>query len=118
MYAANCSMFANGVIFISSHPSWIPGILNLVLGIKCGSTRIQTRDFSMHTQMRAIDKYKVTYVENVPYDLREMLDSGRLANIDMTSLKHVMITGYKAPLALLKEFNTLLPNGNVHNLYG
>lgn len=60
----------------------------------------------------------MTYVENVPLDLMEMLDGDLLSKYDISSLENLAVVGYKAPLSLLREFNSHLPNGNVNNLYG
>lgn len=119
IYPANFKMFVNGVILVFYPLSWISAVLNLVVSSLCGATRIQTTEtFSIEMQLRIIEKYRVTYVENVPYDIKQILDSGLMAKTDLSSLKHMPTIGYKAPLSILKEFNALLPNGNIHNLYG
>lgn len=112
-------MFVNGVILIFYPLSWISAVLNLMVGTLCGSTRIlSNKPFSIETQLGIIEKYKVTYVENVPYDVKLILESGMMTKTDLSSLKHMPTIGYKAPLSILKEFNELMPNGNIHNLYG
>lgn len=119
VYPANFKMFANGVILVFYPLSWISAVLNLIVSTLCGATRVQTTEsFSIDMQLRIIEKYKVTYVENVPYDVKLILESGKMATTDLSSLKHMPTIGYKAPLAILKEFNDKLPNGNIHNLYG
>lgn len=119
VYAANFKMFVNGVCLIFYPLSWISAVLNLIVSSLCGATRILTTEaFSIEMQLRIIEKYKVTYVENVPYDIKLILESGMMEKTDLTSLKHMPTIGYKAPLAILKEFNDKLPNGNIHNLYG
>lgn len=134
-------MFANGVVLIFHPLSWISAVLNLVVSSLCGATRIQTTEpFSIEMQLRIIERYRVTYVENVPYDVKLILESGKMEKSDLSSLKHMptigkycckstnklnrILTsyyksiGYKAPMSILEEFNSRLPNGNIHNLYG
>lgn len=85
----------------------------------CGATRIVTcEEFSIEQQLRLINEYKITLIDNVPNDLIEMLKSGLLPKANLSSIRHVIVGGYKVPLAILEEFNTWLPNGTVHNLYG
>lgn len=112
-------MYKNGVIYNPATLSWFPGILSLVLATICGSTRILTcEEFSIEMQFRLISEYKVTFIDNLPVDLIDMLKSGLLPKFDLTSLQNIIVGGYKVPLSILEEFNSYLPNGNVHNLYG
>lgn len=112
-------MHKNGVIYNPATLSWYPGILSLIVGTVCGSTRIITdEEFSIELQLRLISQYKVTFIDNLPVDLIDMLKSGLLPESDLSSLRNVIVGGYKIPLSFLEEFNSYLPNGNVHNLYG
>lgn len=112
-------MFVNGVCLIFYPLSWISAVLNLIVSSLCGATRILTTEvFSIEMQLRIIEKYKVSYVENVPYDVKLILESGMMAKTDLSCLKHMPTIGYKAPLSILKEFNDKLPKGNIHSLYG
>lgn len=113
------TMYANGVVYTPTPLHWIVGILALLLGTVYGSKRIITcEEFSAEMQLRLITKYKVTFLDNVPYDLIEMLKSGLLPKTDLSSIRHVVVGGYKVPLTILEEFNSYLPNGEVHNMYG
>lgn len=118
-YTTNIQMFGNAVVYNSSPISWISGLITLLVSTICGALRIQsTQEPTLELELRLIEKYKVTYVENVPLDLMELLKGDLLPKYNLSSLKHLAVVGYKAPLSLLKEFNAHLPNGNVHNLYG
>lgn len=112
-------MYANGVVFNSSSIFWISGILTLLLGTVSGTTRIITAAKMNHElQLRIIKDYKVTLTENVPHDFDEMMKEGHLINADLSSVKHVIVSGYKYSFSVLEEFNSHLPNGNLHNVYG
>lgn len=112
-------MYANGVVFTPTPLHWIVGILVLLNGTIYGAKRIITcEEFSAEMQLRIIEEYKVTFLDNVPYDLIEMLNSGLLPKTDVSSIRHVVVGGYKVPVSVLEEFNSYLPNGNVHNMYG
>lgn len=118
-YTINTQMFGDAIVYNSSPVSWISGLITLLVGTICGATRIQsTLEPTLELELRLIEKYKVTYVENVPLDLMELLGGDLLPKYDLSSLKHLAVVGYKAPLSLLREFNSHLPNGTVHNLYG
>lgn len=112
-------MFSNAITYNSSSVAWVSGLFTLIVGTICGAQRIQSTDEpTLELELRLIEKYKVTYVENVPYDLMELLEGELLPKYDLSSLKHMVVIGYKAPLSPLKEFNDKLSNGTVHNLYG
>lgn len=112
-------MYKKAVVYNPATLAWLPGILSLVLGTICGSTRVITdEEFSIELQLRLIGQYKITLIDNLPVDLIDMLKSELLSTSDLSSLRNVIVGGYKVPLSVLREFNSHLPNGNVHNLYG
>lgn len=119
MHSIYVNMYKDGVIFNPSTLSWIIGVMTVLFTTMCGSTRIVTcEEFSIEQQLRLINDYKLTLIDNVPNDLIEMLKSGLLPKANLSSVRHVICGGYKVPLAILEEFNSWLPNGTVHNLYG
>lgn len=112
-------MYKDAVVFNPSTLSWIIGVITVLMCTISGGKRIITcEEFCIEQQLRLINEYKITLIDNVPNDLIEMLKSGLLPRADLSSVRHVIVGGYKVPLAILEEFNALLPNGCVHNLYG
>lgn len=112
-------MYKNAVVFNPSTLSWIIGVMTVILSTLCGAKRIVScEEFTIEQQLRLINTYGLTLIDNVPNDIIEMLKSGLLPKTDLSSIRHVIVGGYKVPLAILQEFNALLPNGIVHNLYG
>lgn len=116
---ANVKIYVNGIVFNSCSLFWISGMLTLLLGTICGAKRIiTTENFSLEMHLRIIKQYKVTLFENVPYDLHLMLKNNLVSDKDLANVKHVIVSGYKYPFSVLQKFNSLLPNGNLHNVYG
>lgn len=112
-------MYKDGVVFNPATLSWIIGVITVLAATLCGSTRIITcEEFCIQQQLRLIDEYKITLIDNIPNDLIEMLKSGLLPEANLSSVRHVIVGGYKVPLQILEEFNAWLPNGSVHNMYG
>lgn len=60
----------------------------------------------------------MTIVENDAYDIIVTLKSGLMQTADLTSVEHWVIGGTKVPFEMLLKFNSMLPNGCVHNEYG
>lgn len=115
----NVKLHSNGIVFNSSSLGWVSGLITLLASLICGSTRIQTaEEFTIEMQLRLIEKFKITYVKNVPAHLMQMLESDVLPNNDLSSLKHMSIIGYRAPMSIFEELNSHLPNACIHNAYG
>lgn len=94
-------------------------LISFILGTISGTTRIiTTENFSVEMQLRIIEKYKVTIVEDSAYDMVLMLKSGLLPTTDLSSVKHYFAGGCKVPLSVVQEFNSYMPNGSVNVGYG
>lgn len=94
-------------------------MFTLLMGTICGGTRvITTEEFSPQMQLRIIEEYKATIVENQSFYLLEMLKSELLPKADLASVKSLFAGGFKVPDSIMQEFNEFLPNGSVCNAYG
>lgn len=112
-------LYGNGIAFNATTLYWNTGLFTLLLGTIGGTTRIITaEDFSVEMQLRIIEKYKATIVEDLSYNMLLMLKSDQLAKADLSSVKHYFAGGYKVPLSIAQEFNSYLPNGSVNTGYG
>lgn len=117
--AANIRMFANGIIFNPCPLYWISGLFTILVGTVSGTTRIITTEkFSAEMQLRLINDYRVTILQNDSYDILLMLKSGLLSTEALSSVRHVLGGGCKIPYQVLEQFNSYLSNGHVHNEYG
>lgn len=112
-------LYGNGIVFNATTLYWNTGLFSLLLGTIGGSTRIITAEiFSVELQLRIIEKYRATIVEDLSYHMVLMLKSEALAKTDLTSVKRYFAGGYKVPLSIIQEFNLHLPNGSVNTGYG
>lgn len=113
------AIYANGIAFNPNAMCCISGAITCLLGTIGGATRvIGARGFSIEREFRIIRDYSVTIVENDTYDIMVTLKNDQLHTADLSSVKHWVIGGAKLPLDMLKKFNSLLPNGCLHNEYG
>lgn len=97
----------------------ISGLFTILMGTITGGTRIiTTKEFTPEMQLRIIEDYKATIVENQSFYLLEMLKSGLLPQADLSSVKNLFVGGFKVPDSIMEEFNRYLPNGSVCNAYG
>lgn len=112
-------LYGNGIAFNATTLYWNTGLFSLLLGTIGGTTRIITAEkFSIELQLRLIEKYKATIVEDLSYHMVLMLKSDQLAKTDLSSVKHYFAGGYKVPLSITQEFNLHLPSGSVNTGYG
>lgn len=112
-------LYGNGIVFNATTLYWNTGLFSMLLGTIGGSTRIITAEsFSVELQLRIIEKYKATIVEDLSYHMVLMLKSDALAKTDLSSVKRYFAGGYKVPLSITQEFNLHLPNGSVNTGYG
>lgn len=110
---------ADDIFFSSSSLNWMIGLVVNLLNIFSGSTRIITsKSFSPETQFQIIKDYKVSVVIGQSYYIIECLKSGLLYEADLSSVKHMIVAGFKLPLSAIEEFNKYLPNGRINNSYG
>lgn len=116
---ATSSLYGDGIVFNATNLYWNTGLFTLLLGTIGGTTRIITaEDFSVEMQLKLIEKYKVTIVEDLSYNMVLMLKSDLLAKADLSSVKHFFAGGFKVPYSITQEFNSYLPNGSVNTGYG
>lgn len=98
---------------------WLTGLHALLLATFYGSIRvITTKPLPAETQLRLIEKYKVTFLFNSTTDLLSMLKSGLLSTVNMTSVTQFIVAGNKISSSIIEEFQSFLPNGRVLNRYG
>lgn len=106
----------DGVMLYFSSLYWISGIVITISGTLDGAIRIITTEpFSPELELHLIEKYKVTFMLNGPYQLASILRSDRISKSDLSSLKFLQTGGSKVPLHIKNGIQKLLVNGNVHN---
>lgn len=110
---------ASDVMLCFSSIYWLSGVIVLIKGTLSGSTRIITTEiFSPELQLRLIEKYKVTFALNSPYQLNLLIANDSFPKMDLSSLKIQLIGGAKAPIYLINRLCHHLPNGKVLVAYG
>lgn len=112
-------MHSDDVLLCFSSLYWLTGLIFLVAGTVNGVKRIiTTQPFSPQLQFHMIEKYRVTYIMNSPYQTTLSLKSEQIATTDLSSLKYYFTGGSKIPLDVPVQINRYLPNGHVHVAFG
>lgn len=108
------------ILFYTSALYWVTGVIKLLIGTLNGATRIiTTKTLSPEMMLRIIEDYKVTCVYCSPFYLIDMLKSDLLKTVDLSHIRHILISGWSTPLSIIKEFESYLSNGaSVNNGYG
>lgn len=107
------------IFFSFSSLNWMIGFVATLLNIFTGATRIITsKPFSPELQSRIIKEHQVTVVAGQSYFVIETLKSGIMCKEDFSSVKHMVLAGYKLPFSLIEQFNSYLPNGTINHSYG
>lgn len=110
---------SSDVMLCFSSLYWLSGLMVLLKGTMCGSTRIITTEaYAPELQLSMMEKYKVTYAMNAPHHLTLMMKNEQFTKTDLSSLKYQFVGGSKVPLHVQTEMSSYLPNGNVHVGYG
>lgn len=104
------------ICFSSMH--WVAGLIFLLMGTINGATRIATTKAFSPEQMRIIEDYKVTTSYHSAYHLVDILKSGLISRMNLSTVKHMIVGGSKLPFDIRKEINSYLPNGSVNLVYG
>lgn len=98
---------------------WLTGLIYLLAGTESGAKRlITTEPFSPQLQFRLIERYKVTYLLNSPYQLTLFQKSDLIKTANLSSLKYFFTGGSRIPPEVPLQINKYLPNGNVHVVFG
>lgn len=109
----------NDVVFCFVSLYGIGGWVMLLNGTMYGATRIiTTKSFDADLQLSLIEKYKVTYSYNPPFQLALMMKSDRLHRTNLSSLKHQLTGGAKIPVHLKKEVMSKFKNALFYTVYG
>lgn len=94
-------------------------MLVLLIGTINGATRILTTEpFSPQMLLRIVENHKVTVMYCSPFYLVDVLKSRLLPQHNLSSVRHVLISGWTMPLSIIKEFERFIPNGRINNGYG
>lgn len=107
------------VILCTSSIYWLFGINAILLGTLNGATRViyTTQPFIPELQLRLVEKYKVTFLLNAPYQMVSILKCTGFDKTDLSSVKYVFCGGGKMPIKMIKEMKQHLPNGSFFGRY-
>lgn len=110
---------STNVVLCFSSLYGITGWLIFLWGTISGSTRIiTTQSFSVDLQLSLIEKYKVTFAHNPPYQLALILKSDSLNSTDLSSLKYQSSSGSPIPLHIKQGMISRMKNGIFYTRYG
>lgn len=110
---------ANDIFFCTSTLNWITGLLVILIGTINGATRIITTEpFSPQMLLRTMESHRVNVMYCSPFYLVDVLKSQLLPKTNLSSVRHILISGWTMPLSILEEFERYLPNGKINNGYG
>lgn len=98
---------------------WVTGLIFLLMGTINAATRIiTTKPFSPELQLQMIEKYKVTITFILSYHLIDVVKSGLISKVDLSSIKHLLVAGSRIPFTVRNELSSYLPHGCLNIIYG
>ena len=68
--------------------------------------------------LQELHEYRISVIATVPNNLMLLLDKRLLGRVDLSALRHVLVAGARFPLALVRQFQELLPTARLYNCYG
>lgn len=106
-------------MFCFSSLYWLSGFGTLMATTINGATRIiTTESFSPELFMYIVEKYKVTAALSAPTYIALLLQSDRLCQSSLSSLKRYFCGGSFVSKELCESMNKYLINGNIQVAYG
>lgn len=110
---------ADDTTFCYSSLYWLSGLATLLFSTLHGGTRvITTAKFSPDNFLKAIEKYKVTFVMTPPSQLALTLKHATIDQWDLSSVRYYMCGGSIVAEDLCKQIRKYLPNGDINVGYG
>lgn len=112
-------MDSDDVMFCFSSLYWLSGFGTLISTTIRGTTRIiTTESFSPELFLYIVQKYKVTVALSAPTYVALLLQSDRLCQSSLSSLKRYWCGGSFVAKELCEELNKYLINGSIQVAYG
>lgn len=112
-------MSADDVIMVFSSLYWLTGVIFLIGGTLIGAKRIiTTQPSTPELQFRMIEKYKVTYLMNSPFQTTLFAKHDSIQTTNLSSLKYYFTGGSRIPQDIPMLITKHLRNGKVHVAYG
>ncbi|KAF2898927.1 hypothetical protein ILUMI_07241 [Ignelater luminosus] len=106
----------NALVFCNLH--WISATIFTLMAILNGVNRLLFPKFNAALAWEAIEKYKVNVLSLMLFPAVEMFKNGRPKDIDVSSLKQVLLGGAKMSKEQMMHFRKCLPDSLISNLYG
>lgn len=107
------------VMFCFSSLYWLSGFGTLIATTMSGSTRIITTEiFTPELFLYIIKKYNVTVTVSSPTYVALTLQSDRLSQSSLSSIKRYWCGGSFVAKELCEQINKFLPNGSIQVAYG
>lgn len=94
------------------------GICVINLSIMEGSTAVLMPQFTPDVLADIVTNHKPTVLFVAPAHVAAGLKSGAFENCDFSSVRSATISGSACPYELARDFDALLPNGNVGQMWG
>lgn len=99
--------------------NWATSVRVLMSAMLHGGTHIITTEtYSSELLIHLIEKYRITFLVNVPQQAIWMLKSDFIEQSDLSSVKYFYIVGSSIPTNLAKNMKKYLPNGRLLPAYG
>ena len=94
------------------------GYMTLVQAAMAGARVVLMERFSADAALELIERERVTYIPTAPASIVAMLNSTKLAQRDLSSLRIVITGGASAAVETIKAFQAAVPHAKLIELYG
>lgn len=87
--------------------------------IHSAATRIITaKPYSAEYHLKLLEKYKVNISFGSPFHMVACLKNDQIKKMDLSSVKHLLLHGFKVPNSLVAELAHYFPNAHIVSGYG
>lgn len=102
---------------------WLPiglnwGYLVLIQALMIGARAVLLDRFGAEAALELIERERATFIPTAPASIIAILNSPKLAETDVSSLRVVITGGASCPVETLREFRKRVPSAHLIELYG
>lgn len=98
---------------------WTVGILIIMESIRNGCVRvISAKSMTAQRQLQLIEKYKVNILNPTPGNLVHWAKYERISEMDLSSVKSILVHGGKTSLTFIPDIKRHFPNARIDECFG
>ena len=118
IYSPTIELCSSDVVMVAPPFTHVFGLCCVHCTLCHGGTVVLLRQFTPPSYVEMIDRFKPSVVFTAPAHLAACLKAGLLEDVDLSSIREVVIAGSVCPPDIANALEARLPNGRAGGLFG